>query len=178
MIAFISAIGLRPILASEAIREQSGRICKLCELIQTCTFAISDLSYEQRQNVPIEVGLILGFGRRNIVLFGGNKYTVANGKKVKTILARASNLQHVDDIVYYDGRNLKSLAKKLVRRWCKSAELAQLLPKRMIEDTAAREALVEHVMRSKVGVDQAFKAQGEYDWVIEAMEHDEEWWKD
>lgn len=42
--------------------------------------------------MPMELGLILALGRRNIILFGGPKMTRTKRGRVKTILARMSNL--------------------------------------------------------------------------------------
>jgi hypothetical protein len=54
-------------------RDQSRpetRLTKIVELMLSCPYGLTDLSYVKRMNMPFELGLLLAFGKENFVTSG------------------------------------------------------------------------------------------------------------
>lgn len=52
-------------------RERTGmeiRLLKIVELMLSCKFGLTDLSYVKRMNMPLELGLLLAFGNETLVI--------------------------------------------------------------------------------------------------------------
>ena len=51
-------------------KEQTGleiRLLKIVELMLSCRFGLTDLTYVKRMNMPLELGLLLAFGNETFV---------------------------------------------------------------------------------------------------------------
>jgi len=112
LIATVLAVGLRPILASE---RSTGtlRLCKLCELMQTSKYAITDLSYDGLLNMPFELGFLLALGRHGNTVLVDNKY-IDKAKKLRKFESRLSNLKGLD--ILHHGRRPEQLCRELLKR--------------------------------------------------------------
>jgi len=86
------AYGLMPVTARERSRTEV-RLLKITELILTCKYALTDLSYVTRMNMPLELGLLLAFGKETFVA----------SKKRYSALRTISDL-NFSDIHYHEGR--------------------------------------------------------------------------
>ncbi len=60
------AYGLRPRTARERSRTEV-RLLKIAELILACRYGFTDLSYATRLNMPLELGLLLAFGKETFI---------------------------------------------------------------------------------------------------------------
>lgn len=52
-------------------RERAGmeiRLLKIVELMLSCKYGLTDLSYVRRMNMPLELGLLLAFGKETFVM--------------------------------------------------------------------------------------------------------------
>jgi len=170
LVAFLCQFGLIPVLASDKPREGTIRLCKLCELIQYCQFVISDISYVDRHNVPMELGLAFGLGRRHIVLFGGKKMRVVGKNQVRTIDSRLSNIRWIDEIVYYDGnKSMYSLVRVLLRRWRESPSLRKILKARIPTDRHEFEALITAILKAQRWVARRYEIERDYATIIHEL---------
>jgi hypothetical protein len=62
----LNNVGLEPVVAKDRLTS-SAVLCKICELIRTCKYGISDISFE-RNSVIYEYGLMHGFGLKVCLL--------------------------------------------------------------------------------------------------------------
>lgn len=92
IISTVTAYGLTPRMARERSRTEV-RLLKITELILTCKYGFTDLSYVTRMNMPLELGLLLAF-RRETFIASGRRYGA-----LRTI----SDL-NFSDIHYHEGR--------------------------------------------------------------------------
>lgn len=53
-------------MARERLRMEV-RLVKILELMLTCEYGLADLSYATRMNMPLELGLLLAFGKETFV---------------------------------------------------------------------------------------------------------------
>jgi len=64
--------GLDPVFACDESVSSRERVCKICALIQTCKYAITDISKKRaiplRSNVTFELGMIASLGRHGRIL--------------------------------------------------------------------------------------------------------------
>ena len=102
IISTVTAYGLIPHMA----RQQSHtevRLLKILELMLSCKYAFTDLSYVTRMNMPLELGLLLAFGKETLIM-SNHRYGA-----LRTI----SDL-NFSDIHYHEGR-IGILIKELSR---------------------------------------------------------------
>lgn len=63
------AYGLTPRMARERSRIEV-RLVKIAELMLSCQYGFTDLSYVTRMNMPLELGVLLAFGKETFVTSG------------------------------------------------------------------------------------------------------------
>lgn len=103
IISTVTAYGLTPRMARERSRTEV-RLLKIIELILACKFGFTDLSYVSRMNMPLELGLLLAFGKETFIA-SGRRYAA-----LRTI----SDL-NFSDIHYHEGRVRKLIVA--LSRW-------------------------------------------------------------
>ena len=103
IISTVTAYGLTPRMARERSRMEV-RLLKITELILTCNYGFTDLSYITRMNMPLELGLLLAFGKETFI---------ASGKRYAA-LRTISDLNFAD-IHYHEGRIRKLIVT--LSRW-------------------------------------------------------------
>lgn len=91
IISTVTAYGMRPRMARERIRMEI-RMLKIVELILSCQYGLTDLTYAMRMNMPLELGLLLAFGRETFVM----------SRRRYSALRAASDLNFCD-IHYHEG---------------------------------------------------------------------------
>jgi hypothetical protein len=79
------------------------RLLKIAELILTCEYAVTDLSYVARMNMPFELGILLAFGKETFVM-SNREYGA---------LKSISDLNFSD--IYYHGNRIRKLIVGLSR---------------------------------------------------------------
>jgi hypothetical protein len=67
IISTVTAYDLIPRLARWRGRMEV-RLLKIAELMLTCEYAVTDLSYAARMNMPFELGILLAFGKETFVM--------------------------------------------------------------------------------------------------------------
>ena len=134
ILSTVTAYDLQPRMA----RERSWmevRLLKIVELMLTCNYGLTDLSYVKRMNMPLELGLLLGFGKDSFVM-SGKRYGA-----LKTI----SDL-NFSDIHYHEGsiRRLIAGLSRWVEQTCSTKRLTtQTLLRRYRRLKEIRERLGE-----------------------------------
>lgn len=108
--AILNHLGLNPIMASERSTGDM-RLCKICELIQSCKYGISDISYDSLHNIPFELGLLVGLGKHATSLILIDEQYLGEKRKFDS---RLSNLKGLDIIVH--NNNQEKLIRKLLER--------------------------------------------------------------
>lgn len=113
IIATVTAYGLKPRMARERSRMEV-RLLRIFELILKCQFALTDLTYVTRMNMPLERGLLLAFG----------KETFVTSKKRYGALRTVSDLNFCD-IHYHEGgvRRLVVGLSRWIEQNCSSKRL-------------------------------------------------------
>lgn len=113
------AYNLTPVIA----RVRSGtrmRLLKIVELILTCNYGFTDLSYSTRMNMPFELGLLLTFGKETFIV----------GRKSFSTLKTVSDL-NFSDIHYHEGsvQRLISAFSRWIEQTCSlpRASIKQLM---------------------------------------------------
>lgn len=115
IIATVLKVGLKPKLASFRSEGQPIRLCKICEIMQTCQYCITDLSYLRLHNMPFELGFFLALGRQgHSFILIDDKYHEVDGKTVRKFDAQLSNLKSVEVLVHE--KNPKTLVNELLKR--------------------------------------------------------------
>ena len=66
IISTVTAYDLTPKMARQRLRLEV-RLLKIVEMMLTCRYALTDLSYVKRMNMPLELGLLLAFGKENYI---------------------------------------------------------------------------------------------------------------
>jgi len=79
------------------------RMLKIVELICSCKFGLTDLSYENRMNMPLELGIMLSLGKETFVT-SGKRYGA---------LKSISDLNFAD--IRYHGGSVRTLIIELSR---------------------------------------------------------------
>jgi len=92
IISTVTAYGLTPRMARERSRTET-RLLKVTELILTCKYGFTDLSYVTRMNMPLELGLLLAFGKETFI---------ASGKRYSAL--RTISDLNFSDIHYHEAR--------------------------------------------------------------------------
>ncbi|MGH7350961.1 MAG: hypothetical protein ACREJJ_01155 [Candidatus Methylomirabilales bacterium] len=92
IISTVTAYGLMPRMARQRLRTEV-RLLRITELMLTCRYGFTDLSYLTRMNMPLELGLLLAFGKETFVA-SRSRYSA-----LRTI----SDLNFTD-IHYHEGR--------------------------------------------------------------------------
>lgn len=115
IIATVLKVGLRPKLASFRSEGQPIRLCKICEIMQTCQYCITDLSYLRLHNMPFELGFFLALGRQgHSFILIDEKYHEIDGTKVRKFDSQLSNLKSVEVLVHE--KKPKTLVHELLKR--------------------------------------------------------------
>jgi hypothetical protein len=115
IIATLLKVGLEPQLALFR-SEGKHRLCKICELMQSSKYCITDLSIERLHNMPFELGYCAALGRlvHTFVLIN-ERWARIGTKEVRKFTAQISNLQGVVEPITYDNDTNK-LVKELLKR--------------------------------------------------------------
>jgi len=92
IISTATAYGLNPVMAKQRIRFDV-RFVRILEMIATCPFGFTDLSYPERMNMPLELGLMLALGKNSFIA----------SKRRYSAHASISDL-NLGDIRYHQGR--------------------------------------------------------------------------
>ncbi len=100
-----TAYGLHPCMAKEESRLEV-RMRKIVELILTCQYGFTDLSYAGRMNMPFELGILLAWGKETFVI---------SSRRTRTIKA-LSDL-NFGDIEFHEGK-----ARLLIEKFSKWIE--------------------------------------------------------
>ena len=100
-----TAYGLHPCMAKEESRLEV-RMRKIVELILTCQYGFTDLSYAARMNMPFELGILLAWGKETFVI---------TSRRTRTIKA-LSDL-NFGDIEFHEGK-----ARLLIEKFSKWIE--------------------------------------------------------
>jgi len=66
IVSTVTAYDLTPHMARERMKMEV-RMQKILELILTCRYGLTDLSYVRRMNMPLELGILLAFGKETFV---------------------------------------------------------------------------------------------------------------
>lgn len=66
IISTVTAYGLTPRMARQRLRAEM-RLLKIAEMMFTCRYGLTDLSYAARMNMPFELGLLLAFGKETFI---------------------------------------------------------------------------------------------------------------
>lgn len=103
IISTVTAYGLLPRMARERLRMEM-RFLKIAELVLTCNYGFTDLSYLTRMNMPLELGLLLAFGKETLVV----------SRRRYSALRTISDLNFAD-IHYHEGRIRKLVV--ILSRW-------------------------------------------------------------
>jgi hypothetical protein len=103
IISTVTAYGLLPRMARERLRMEM-RLLKIAELVLTCNYGFTDLSYLTRMNMPLELGLLLAFGKETLVV----------SRRRTSALKTISDLNFAD-IHYHEGRIRKLVVT--LSRW-------------------------------------------------------------
>jgi hypothetical protein len=116
IVATLLKVGLRPHLASFKSEGRPLRICKICEMMQTSKYALTDLSFANLHNMPFELGYFLALGRlgHSFILMDAKYITNAKGHEVRKFDSQLSNLKGVEVIVH--DKNPRRLVVELLKR--------------------------------------------------------------
>jgi hypothetical protein len=87
---------MTPHMARERTRMEI-RLLKIVELMLSCKFGLTDLSYAKRMNMPLELGILLAFGKETFVI------TAERYSALRTI----SDLNFCD--IYHHERSIRRL---------------------------------------------------------------------
>ena len=129
IVATLLTVGLVPRLASLRSEGQPIRLCKICELMQTSKYSITDLSRPELHNMPFELGYFLALGRvGHAMIMLDEKYVEREGVKVRKFDSQLSNLKSVEVIVHETSP--QKLAEELLRRMSREVPEAQMPGKR------------------------------------------------
>ncbi len=96
ILSTVTAYGLLPRMARQRGRLEV-RLLKILELILSCRYGITDLSYARRMNMPFELGLLLALGKECFV----------TSQRRFAALREISDLNFTD--IYYYGGSLRRL---------------------------------------------------------------------
>lgn len=91
IISTVTAYDLTPRMARERSRTEA-RLLKIAELMLTCQYGLTDLSYVKRMNMPLELGLLLAFGKETFIM---------SGKRYSAL--RTISDMNFSDIHYHEG---------------------------------------------------------------------------
>ncbi len=113
IISTVTAYGLTPRMARERSRLEI-RLLKIAELMLTCQYGLTDLSYVTRMNMPLELGLLLAFGKETFII-SSRRYSA-----LRTI----SDL-NFGDIHYHEGgiRRLVVALSRWIEQTCSTKRL-------------------------------------------------------
>jgi hypothetical protein len=114
IISTVTAYGLTPRMARQRVGLEI-RAQKIFELILSCRYGVTDLSYQKRMNMPLELGLLLALGKETFVITG-RKYAA---------LKSISDLNFGD--VYHHGGSVRNLILRLsqwIEQTCSKTHLA------------------------------------------------------
>lgn len=88
---------MTPHMARER-RRLEVRLQKIVELMLVCGYGLTDLSYVKRMNMPLELGLLMAFGKETFVM-AGEKY---------------SSLKTISDLNFCDPFNHQRSIRRLI----------------------------------------------------------------
>ena len=113
ILSTVTAYGLTPRMARERSRLEV-RLLKIAELMLICRYGLTDLSYPTRMNMPLELGLLLAFG----------KETFITSRKRYSALRTISDL-NFGDIHYHEGsiRRLVVALSRWIEETCSGKRL-------------------------------------------------------
>lgn len=114
--ATLDCVDMIPVFADGRSEAQPFRLCKICELMQTTKYCVSDVSRLHLQNMPFELGYFLGLGRQgHTFILTDDKFCFdSDGRKVKKFDAHFSDLTGTS-VIYHENKPEK-LATGLLAR--------------------------------------------------------------
>jgi hypothetical protein len=125
IIATLLKTGMVPQLAAFRSEGQPIRICKICEMMQSSKYCITDLSYSTLHNMPFELGYMFALGRQaHSFILIDEKYAGRSRAGARKFDAQMSNLKGVEIIVHE--RSPKKLVSQLLRRMKSDVPEAQI----------------------------------------------------
>ena len=92
IISTATAYGLNPVMAKQRARFEA-RFIRILEMITSCAFGFTDLSYTNRMNMPLELGLMLALGKNSFIA----------SRRRYSAHSYISDL-NLGDICYHEGR--------------------------------------------------------------------------
>ena len=114
IISTVTAYGLIPHMARQRVGLEV-RAQKVFELVLSCDYGITDLSYQTRMNMPLELGLLLALGKETFVV---------TDRKYKA-LRSISDLNFGD--IQQHGGSVRNLIRRLshwIEQTCSDRQLA------------------------------------------------------
>lgn len=112
IIATLQYAGMLPVVAAQLSDGSWYRLCKICHLMQTAKYCLTDLSISRLHNIPFELGFFTAIGRIGHVLILFDKKE--DEHKVRIFDAQFSNMKSAE--VIYHGKDQERLARELLRR--------------------------------------------------------------
>lgn len=128
IISTATAYGLDPMMAKQRT-VFDVRFKRILEMICSCPFGLTDLSYADRMNMPLELGMMLALGKNCFIM----------GKRRYSALARVSDL-NLGDIRYHEG-DPRSVIRDFSRWIEDNCSSRRLIGKELIERYEAFVAL-------------------------------------
>ncbi len=136
IIATVLKVGMIPQMASLRSEGQAVRLCKICEMMQTSKYCITDVSYDSSHNIPFELGFFLALGRQGHSLILVDEKTLPSN--LRKFDSRMSNLKGLDVISYNSKREV--LVGRLIDR------MKSDVPEAVIK--VARARLINDILRT------------------------------
>lgn len=123
VVSTATAYGLRPVLAKQQV-VFDVRLKRILEMITSCAFGFTDLSYEKRMNMPFELGIMIALGKDCFVV----------SQRRYSGLASISDL-NLGDIHYHEGDPLALIGA--FSRWIESNCSRRRLAHRLLAERYA-----------------------------------------
>ena len=113
ILSTVTAYGLVPHMARDRLRLET-RSSKIAEMILSCRYGLADISYGTRMNLPLELGMMLAFG----------KETFITSRKPYGALRSISDLNFAD-VHYHRGsvRRLIAMLSRWIEQNCSAKRL-------------------------------------------------------
>jgi hypothetical protein len=120
IVSTVTAYDLTPHMARERTRMEV-RVQKIVEIMLICRYGLTDLSYVRRMNMPLELGMLLAFGKETFVM------TSQQYAALKTV----SDLNFCD--IHHHGKTISRLINGLSRWIEQNCSQKRLTTKTLIQ---------------------------------------------
>ena len=135
ILSTVTAYDLMPRMARERSKLEM-RLLKIVELMLRCSYALTDLSYAKRMNMPFELGLLLAFGKESFV----------TSSRPYSALRTVSDLNFAD--IHYHRGTVSGLVREL-SKWIEQT----CSPKRITTKTLIQRYRRLQTVRKRLGPD-------------------------